>query len=102
MHGSRYYEIEVSITEQLEKENLKEICDLKDSQLDNDAVMCLKAEIPKTSIGQFYRDKRKSTKLVFDQWVQEDTSRTYGYIGTNLLIDTYSKLVYQTIILTRS
>ena len=95
MHDSSYYEIKVSIIEQrvLEK-NLKKICDLPDSQLDNDAEMCLKAELPKTSIGQFYQDKKKSGKLVFDKWVQEDTSRTYGYLGTNPFIDISSKLVY--------
>ena len=92
--GTGYYKLKLSITEQrVFEDNLKDTCDLKHLKLRNDAEMCLKSEPPKTDIGQFYLDKRK--QLVFDKFVQEDTSRTYGYLGTNYFIDTYSKLVYK-------
>ena len=63
---------------------MKKTCDIEDSKIDNDAEMCLKAIPPKTDIVQFYRDEKK--KLVFDKFVQEDPSRTYGYLGTNTFL----------------
>ena len=55
--------------------------DQENSNVYNDAEICLKAKLPKTNTYQFYLDENEG--LVYHHDKQEDPSRTrrYGYLG---------------------